>query len=135
VLGAWRADLALFLARQLHAGVTSRVRLDSVVVEDHRQHARRLSDRLLAQAGLGEPGDQIGDVVRLELGRGVVAEAGEKAAVQGCCGLRRRRLSLTGVSRLLSAAVGVEPLVAPAQATAARGEVLWRVAWAAYGEA
>ena len=70
VLGTRRRELALLLARQLDARIAGRIRLNPVVVEDHRQHGDSFPDRLLAQAGAGEVGDELGDVVRLELGRG-----------------------------------------------------------------
>jgi hypothetical protein len=54
--GRWR-ELSLLFAGELHASIAGRVRLNAVVVEDHREHRDPLSDGLLATACVGELGD------------------------------------------------------------------------------
>jgi hypothetical protein len=53
VLGARRHGLSLLLAGELDPRVPSRVRLDAVMVEDHRQDGDRLADRRLVALGHG----------------------------------------------------------------------------------
>jgi hypothetical protein len=60
-----------------------------VVVENHREHAHGLPDRLLPEPGLGELGDEPGDVARLKAGAGDVAEAREQPAEHDLVGGHR----------------------------------------------
>ena len=57
-----RRQLALLLAGELHALIPRGIRLDSVMIEDHREDGDCLPDRLLPESRVREFRDEARDV-------------------------------------------------------------------------
>ncbi len=67
VLGRRHDDVLSLAARQLYERRSDGVRLDRLVVDDHREHRERLSDRLALELGVDELLDKLVHARRREL--------------------------------------------------------------------
>lgn len=85
---ARRREFALLLTGELDALIARGVRLDSVMVEDHREDGDGLPDRLLPESRVREFSDESRDVLRGEIGDGDLSEAGEESSESDAVGLR-----------------------------------------------